>query len=313
MAIYNLNYGKLESLIDHSFSPGTEHAIIDAIKSAGIITPWSGKTGVEVEQSSGIYTIPHSAQIFFDTGSHNTVTIHDDGAKLIAAGDGANHIIDKGPGGDTLVGGAGAESLKVTLGDNMLIAGTGENTLVGGVGHDTLIGGGSSLLEAGSGGSTLLGGLGDPSSDSRHHHERSHHSNSAPAPSDTLKGGSGADLLQVTHGDNLLIAGSGHDTITGGDGHDTIFGGGHDTINLNYGNEFVQGGSGVDVVNIGLHGNDIIYGGSATTVHTGQTSSSIKSEVDVHGVTTITFSNHQVLTVSNVTIEFADGHKTTVH
>ena len=314
MAIYNLNYGKLESLIDRNFSPGTEHAIIDAIKSAGIVTPGSGKTGVEVEKSSGSYTIPHNAQIFLDTGSRNTITINDDGAKLIAAGDGANHITDMGPGGDTLVGGAGAESLRAMHGENMLIAGSGANTLVGGAGHDTLIGGGSSLLEAGSGGSTLLGGFGDQSSnDHGHGHGHSHHADLASTPSDTLKGGQGDDLLQVSHGDNLLIAGGGHDTIFGGDGQDTIFGGGHDTINLNYGNEFVQGGSGSDVVNIGLHGNDVIYGGKATTVHTDQTSSSIKNEVDVHGVTTITFSNHQVLTVSNVTIEFADGHKTTVH
>ena len=46
MAVYNLNYGNLESLIDRSFSPGTENAIIDAIKSAGIIAPSSGKIGV---------------------------------------------------------------------------------------------------------------------------------------------------------------------------------------------------------------------------------------------------------------------------
>lgn len=312
MATYNLGYGKLKSLIGHSFSPGTENAIIDAIKSAGIVTPHSGKIGVEVENTSGSYAIPNTAQIFLDTGSDNKITIKDDGAKLIAAGDGSNHIIDNGPGGDTLVGGAGAESLRVTHGENELIAGSGANTLVGGAGNDTLIGGGSSLLEAGSGGSTLIGGLGDPSSGD-HSHGRGHHANPASVPSDTLKGGQGDDLLQVTHGDNLLIAGSGHDTLFGGNGQDTIFGGGHDTINLNYGNEFVQGGTGSDQVDVGLHGNDIIYGGHATTVHTDQTSSSIKNEVDVHGVTTITFSNHQVLTVSNVTIEFADGHKTTVH
>jgi len=313
MAIYNLSYGKLESLIDRSFSPGTENAIIDAIKSAGIVAPSSGKIGVEVEKTSGSYAVPHSAQVFLDTGSGNTITINDDGAKLIAAGDGSNHFIDNGPGGDTLVGGAGAESLKVMHGDNELIAGSGANTLIGGAGNDTLIGGGSSLLEAGSGGSTLLGGLGDQSSSGHHGHGQSHHGDLAPAPSDTLKGGQGDDLLQVSHGDNLLIAGHGHDTLSGGDGHDTIFGGGHDTINLNYGNEFVQGGSGSDLVNVGLHGNDVIYGGKATTVHSDQTSSSIKNEIDVHGVTTITFSNHQVLTASNVTIEFADGHKTTVH
>ena len=158
MAIYNLSYGNLESLIGHSFSPGTESAIIDAIKSAGIITPYSGNTEVDAEKTSGTYSVPNNAQIFLDTGSDNKITIKDDGAKLIAAGDGSNSITDKGPGGDTLVGGAGAESLKVTQGDNELIAGSGANTLIGGTGNDTLIGGGSSLLEAGSGGSTLTGG-----------------------------------------------------------------------------------------------------------------------------------------------------------
>jgi Ca2+-binding RTX toxin-like protein len=294
MAIYNLNGANLENFLQNSFSPGTESAIIDAIKNAGIVDLNSGTTGVEVEKKSGSYAMPNHTQIFLDTGLHNTITVKDDGGKLIAAGDGANHIIDKGPGGDTLVGGAGHESLKVTHGENLLIAGSGENTLIGGAGHDTLIGGGSSLLEAGRGGSTITGGLGSHSSD-------------------TLIGGHGHDLLQVSHGDNLLVAGSGHDTITGGDGHDTIFGGGHDTINLNYGDEFVQGGHGSDNIHIGLHGNDVIYGGKATTIHTDQTSSSIKSEVQVHGVTTITFSNHQTLTVSNTTIDFADGHKTTVH
>ena len=294
MAIYNLNGGSLESLLHTSFSPGTESAIIDAIKSAGIVDLTSGKIGVEVEKKGGSYSIPNQVQVFLDTGSHNTITIKDHGAKLIAAGDGANHIIDNGPGGDTLVGGAGQELLKVAHGENLLIAGSGENTLIGGAGHDTLVGGGSSKLEAGKGGSTLTGGSGNDSSD-------------------TLIGGHGHDLLQVSHGNNLLVAGSGHDTITGGDGHDTIFGGGHDTISLNYGDEFVQGGHGSDDVQIGLHGNDVIYGGKATTIHTDQTSSSIKSEVQVHGVTTITFSNHQTLTVSNVTIDFADGHKTTVH
>jgi len=313
MPIYNLNYGKLESLVSRSFSPGTERAIIDAIKSAGIVTPHSGKVGVEVQMTSDSYAIPNKVQVFLDTGSDNKITITDDGAKLIAAGDGPNSIIDKGPGGDTLVGGAGAESLKVTHGDNELIAGSGANTLVGGTGNDTLIGGGASLLEAGSGDATLIGGLGDPPGSDHHGHRHRHSQDPASAPSDTLRGGQGDDLLQVAHGDNLLIAGSGHDTIFGGEGEDTIFGGGHDTINLNYGNEFVQGGSDSDLVNIGLHGNDVIYGGKATTVHTDQTSSSIKHEVDVHGVTTITFTNDQVLTVSNVKIEFADGHKTTIH
>jgi Ca2+-binding RTX toxin-like protein len=326
MAIYNLSFSKLESLLDRSFSPGTENAIIEAIKSAGIVTPWSGKIGVDIVDKSGAQTLPSGVQILLDTGADNSITVNSHGATLIAAGDGSASVVDKGPGGDTLVGGAGAESLTVTSGENLLIGGSGENTLTGGAGNDTLIGGGSSLLEAGSGGSTLIGGLLDQSAGDEHSgegHRRGHHhghglqgpapSESGPTPSDTLMGGHAADLLQVSHGDNLLVAGTGHDTIFGGDGHDTIIGGGHDTININNGDEFVQGGSGSDVVNVGLHGNDVIYGGKATTVHTDQTSTSIKSEVDVHGVTTIVFSNHQVLTVSKVTIDFADGQKTVVH
>ena len=64
MAIYNLDYGNLESVDRHSFSPGTENAIIEAIKSAGIVTPSSGTTGVEVETASGSIHHSKSAQIF---------------------------------------------------------------------------------------------------------------------------------------------------------------------------------------------------------------------------------------------------------
>src|SRR5208337_4607426 len=136
MAIYNLSYSKLESLLDRSFSPGTENAIIEAIKNAGIINPWSGNVGVDVVDASGAQTLPSGAQILLDTGASNNVTVTTHGATLIAAGDGSVGVVDKGPGGDTLVGGAGAESLKVTHGDNVLIAGSGENTLAGGAGHD---------------------------------------------------------------------------------------------------------------------------------------------------------------------------------
>ena len=147
MAVYNLNYSNLESMVDSSFSLGTQNAIIDAIKSAGIIAPSSGRigvVGVEIENTSAAYTVASGTQVFLDTGASNTITVTTTGAELIAAGDGSVSVTDKGPGGDTLVGGAGAESLKVTSGKNLLIGGSGENTLVGGTGNDTLIGGGSS-------------------------------------------------------------------------------------------------------------------------------------------------------------------------
>ena len=309
MATYNLNYGRLESLLDRDFYQGTDQAINQAIKSAGLLSDPHDKVSVEVQSTGGHYTVNPGVQVFLDTGFNNSITLSDSGGKIIGAGDGGNSVLDIGPGGDTLLGGTGDDRLKVAYGQNLLVAGQGQNTLVGGAGNDTLVGGGSSYLQAGSGGSTLVGGLlrGEDAglgSDNIHAWR-------GLVPHDTLAGGSRADLLQVYHGDNQLIAGSGSDTISGGDGRDTIFGGGADTININYGNELVIGGSGHDVVKVGLHGNDLIYGGAATTVDTQQTSGAIANEVQIHGVATITFTDHQVLTLSNVTINFADGvHKT---
>ncbi|MGC2592997.1 MAG: hypothetical protein WA425_13900, partial [Xanthobacteraceae bacterium] len=57
----------------------------------------SGTIGVEVEKKSGSYAMPNHTQIFLDTGSHNTITVKDEGGKLIAAG---------GADGCALVGGA---------------------------------------------------------------------------------------------------------------------------------------------------------------------------------------------------------------
>jgi Ca2+-binding RTX toxin-like protein len=334
MATYNLNYGKLDSLLDRNVSRATENAIIEALKSAGDLGWRGGQIGVETESSSGAYTVSAGDRLFLDVGQSNHMTLTTSGRTIVAAGDGSTSILDKGPGLDTLIGGMGAENLQVSHGDNLLLAGAGENTLVGGAGHDILIGGGSSLLQAGSGGSMLIGGLtqqeeqsggGDHGSnrggdrwnhgddrDRQGHYGHSGGGNGNATPSDTLMGGSGADLLKVAHGNNVLIAGSGHDTLFGGDGNDTLYGGsGHDTINVAVGDEVIFGGAGHDTVNVGSTGNDVIYGGAATTVHVDQSSHSIKHEVDVHGVTTITFSNHQVLTLSKVTIDFTDGaHKT---
>src|SRR5271165_2176329 len=100
MATYNLNYSRLDSLLDRNFSEGTENAIIQAIQDAGLLSDPHDTLNVEVESSGGDYTIVPGAQVFLATGSHSNITLSDFGHEIISAGDGANSILDKGPGGD---------------------------------------------------------------------------------------------------------------------------------------------------------------------------------------------------------------------
>ena len=120
MATYNLNYSRLDSLLDRNFSAGTENAIIQAIQDAGLLSHPHDKVNVEVESSGGDYTIVPGIQVFLATGSNSNITLSDFGHKIIGAGDGDNSILDKGPGGDTLLGGSGEERLQVTHGHNLL-------------------------------------------------------------------------------------------------------------------------------------------------------------------------------------------------
>jgi Ca2+-binding RTX toxin-like protein len=337
MATYNLSQGQLESLLEGAVSKGTENAIISALKEAGDFGCGHDKIGVEIQTTSGNFTASPLDKLFLDLGAFNQINLTTQGGLVISGGDGATTITDLGPGGDTLIGGAGAETLKVTQGNNFLEAGSGRNTLVGGSGHDFLQGGGQSVLDGGGGATTLFGGLSMGSGDDHDNHGHEHgggdddhghghggwgddhgqghdwgHNHDGGGggggPSDTLLAGSGDDFLQVLHGSNLMVAGSGHDTLTGGDGNDSMYGGsGMDTMNLTGGNTWVQGGMGADTVNVGLFGNDSIYGGASTTVDSQQASFMVKHEETHHGVTTITFANHQELTLQNVTINFSDG------
>lgn len=339
MATYDLDQCRLDALLDRTVSRATENAILGALKDAGLLPHKPDAIGVEVQLLGGAYTIPTFDHFFLDAGKSSSMTLTSHGGVVIASGDGANFILDQGPGGDTLIGGAGAEKLQVTQGDNELIAGNGLNTLIGGTGHDRLVGGGASLLEAGSGGSTLIGGAnfdyyygGDR--DDRGHHRAAHGDGDDRGQRnehgrddghkhqhismDTLIGGPGDDLLKVRHGDNAIYAGAGHDTIYAGDGHDTIYGstmpsatGAMDTIYLGTGNTSIQGGAaGAATIYAGMHGNDTIIGtaaGQELTVYSEQSSHAIKSTTFQGGVTTITFKDHQSLALENLTIHFSNG------
>ena len=291
MAIYDLNNHELKSLLQHNVSPGTENAIINALSQQNYYKWSGGDPIVETVTAPAYVPVPHDVQLVLDVGGAGTLTITDHGKTVIASGDGNVNIDDKGPGGDSLVGGDGANYLRVHSGNNVLYAGAGHETLYGGSGNDTMYGGGHSSLVAGTGNDWIQGGF----------YARAH---------DSLYGGSGNDVLKVSEGNNLLVAGSGHSTIYGGSGKDTIYGGGHDTIKLGTGATDVIGGSGAgntDSVYAGLKGNDSIFGGTATTVYSAQSEHNITSDKVVGGVTVITFSDKQVLHVQGATIDFKGG------
>ncbi len=136
--------------------------------------------------------------------------------------------------------------------------------------------------------------------------------------SDTLIGGSGDDLISASHGDNWIYAGTGHDTLYAGDGSDKIFGStiagatnAMDTIYLGTGNTSIEGGAaGAATIFGGMHGNDTITGsatGQSLALYSEQSSHDVKSSNVSGGITTITFKDHQSLSLENVTIHFSNG------
>ena len=327
MATYNLNHSGLDKLLDQSVSNPTEHMIWQALLGADLLPKGHGTIGVETESVGGFYTVPAGDNFFLDTGLSNAMTLSSQGGVVIAAGDGGNSILDQGPGGDTLIGGAGADKLQVTQGDNLLIGGGGFfNTIGGGTGHDFMTGGATHFdgWNSGDGGGHGQGNGGGHWDDHEHGDDHGHghgHGDDHTGqtfPSDTLIGGSGNDLFRVAHGDNWIYAGTGADTIYAGDGSDKIFGStiagatnAMDTIYLGTGNTSIEGGAaGSASIYAGMHGNDTITGsaaGQTLDLYSDQSSHNVISTNLSGGITTITFKDHQSLTLENVTIHFSNG------
>jgi Ca2+-binding RTX toxin-like protein len=83
---------------------------------------------------------------------------------------------------------------------------------------------------------------------------------------DTLKGGSGDDVISGRGGDDVLNGGSGDDTLAGGDGDDVLGGGsGDDVLTGGDGDDVLGGGSGDDRFD-GGDGDDVMTGGSGDDV-----------------------------------------------
>ncbi len=149
-------------------------------------------------------------------------------------------------GGDLLDAGAGNDILSGGLGNDTLMGGDGSDVAFGGTGEDSIIGGLlSDTLEGGAGFDTLLGGDGDDSL-------------LGQADGDVLEGGDGNDVLDGGGGSDSLTGGAGNDifsmgtnesdsdTIRGGTGNDAVL------ISLDRGGGEIDGGDGVDILDVGL-------------------------------------------------------------
>ena len=153
-------------------------------------------------------------------------------------GFGGNDILDGGPGNDVLEGGDGHDTLNGRAGNDTLRGGRGNDCVVGGSGNDWLNGdSGNDHLLGGAGRDLMSGGIGN----------------------DTIDGGAGNDSLSGGDGNDRLLGGDGNDTLAGGAGADKFEGGGGNDLMV-VGSALVasvNGGTGVDVVNLDALGASI--------------------------------------------------------
>ncbi|WP_192966098.1 Hint domain-containing protein [Phycobacter azelaicus] len=227
------------------------------------------------------------------------VTVIDQGADTIVAGDGNDVVYGQG-GNDALYGDAGDDRLDGGDGDDLMEGGVGNDTMIGGAGGDTIAGGdGNDYIEGGEGDDYLTTGLGN----------------------DTLIGGEGDDTLRNSAGDDSLVGGVGNDSIVATEGNDTLEGGeGNDTLYGGVDNDLLVGGAGDDLMygeadqdvfrmSDGF-GNDTVYGGEAGVDYDTVDLTAVTSGVSVtytgpeagtitDGTDTITFSEIEALDLTD--------------
>jgi Ca2+-binding RTX toxin-like protein len=222
-----------------------------------------------------------------DGGGGND-TIYGNTADNVLQGGSGNDIVYGSWGDDHIFGGTGNDYLSGQEGNDLIYGDAGNDTLVGGSGNDALWGGADSdSLWGGDGQDHLYGGDGDDflygdQADAGGTDVTGQHDDwlDGGAGNDTLQGGIGFDTLFGGGGDDKLYGGGGDDwlqdsfgnnTLRGGDGDDWIWasGSGDNYISGDAGNDIIgvssaqlsnpdtiiQGGSGVDTLELWAPGN----------------------------------------------------------
>lgn len=250
---------------------------------------------------------------------------------IVAAGGSNRIVLGQGPafalsldGNDTIVSSSGHDLLRSAIGRDSLVGG-GQSHIVGAVdGYDTLVGGindvardtivsrGSSYIRTSFGSNVIVGGAGDTVH--------------AGMASDTISAADGAST--ISGGYNSLVYGSGRSSILAGGGHantfnltgdDTLVAGrGPATVDLaDTGRASVHGGVGhLDVNLAGRVGDDTLFGGSGgLTIHVSAGAGAIVNDpnaLDADGYHVVQLAGGETLHVSNVTLDFGNGHHKTI-
>jgi Ca2+-binding RTX toxin-like protein len=160
------------------------------------------------------------------------------------------NVLTGNAGNDTLTGNGGTDVLNGGDGDDLMIPGAGNDTAAGGAGTDTV-----DYASAGAGGVGVNVNLATGTA--------SGEGNDTISDTENASGSSFADSMRGTTGANVLNSRGGNDAVQALAGDDTVNGGaGQDVLNAGGGNDRVSGGTGQDTIR-GAGGNDNLNGGPA--------------------------------------------------
>lgn len=152
-----------------------------------------------------------------------------------------NDVVKSGSGNDLIVGGQGNDVIYGGFGDDVIFGGSGNDLLFGEEGNDVLFGEeGDDSLFGNDGADVLFAGMGN---------DRAF----GGAGNDELFGAEGNDYLDGEEGRDFIDGGSGNDVLIGGLDTDTVDGGAGDDVFvalMNDGDDFYDGGEGVDTFNL---------------------------------------------------------------
>jgi Ca2+-binding RTX toxin-like protein len=175
------------------------------------------------------------------------------------------NVLSGNAGNDTLTGNGGTDVLNGGDGDDWMIPGAGNDTAAGGAGTDTV-----DYASAGAGGVGVNVNLATGAASGEGNDTISDTENASGSSfADSIRGNSGANVLNGRGGDDAIQALDGDDTVNGGAGADVLNGnGGNDRISGGNGRDTIRGAGGDDSLNGGPAA-DTIYGGAGNDVLSG--------------------------------------------